>query len=36
VQNYNPAADPTGGNGGTAIRNSEATWSNVATSSFAF
>lgn len=36
TQNYNPADDPTGGNGETALTNSQATWTNVATSSFAF
>jgi len=36
VQNYNPASDPTSGNGEAALTDSEATWTNVATSSFAF
>ena len=36
VQNYNPSGDPTGGNGQTALTNTHATWTDVATSSFAF
>ena len=36
VQHYNPASDPTGGHGDTALTNTHATWTNVATSSFAF
>jgi hypothetical protein len=36
TQYYNPVSDPTGGNGEAALTGSEATWSNVATSSFAF
>jgi hypothetical protein len=36
VQSYNPNGDPTGGNGQSALTNTQATWSNVATSSFAF
>lgn len=36
AQNYNPAGDPTGGNGETALKNSETTWTNVPSSSFAF
>lgn len=36
TQHYNPADDPTEGNGETALTNTHATWTNVATSSFAF
>ena len=36
TQYYNPADDPTEGNGETALTNTHATWTNVTTSSFAF
>ncbi len=36
TQNYNPADEPTGVAGGTALENTHTTWTNVSTSNFAF
>lgn len=36
TQNYNPLNDPTLGGGATALTNSQHTWTDVTTSSFAF
>ena len=36
AQYYNPASDPTGGGGGTALTNAEHTWTAVTSSRFVF
>ncbi len=36
IQNYNPANDPTGVKGGTALARAQGTWGNVGSSKFAF